>query len=57
MKKEKESKKPEAKKPEVKKSADKLYRITKPNGKVIERYNLGDYVKTYEAKGYKVEEI
>ena len=35
----------------------KLYTITKPNGKTIERYDLGSYVKTYEAKGCKVEEV
>ena len=41
----------------VKVAPKKIYKITKKNGKVIERYNLGDYVKTYEAKGYKVEEV
>ena len=30
------------------------FKITKPNGKVI---GLGDYVKTYESKGCKVEEV
>ena len=52
----KESKK-ESKKTTKKPSGAKLYRITKKNGKVIERYDLGDYVKTYEAKGFKVEEV
>ena len=41
----------------VKVAPKKLYKITKKNGKVIERYNLGGYVKKYEAKGYKVEEV
>ena len=45
------------KKPEKKPTGSKLFRITKKNGNVIERYNLGDYVKTYEAKGCKVEEV
>ena len=50
----------EAKKKETKKKAVKntgKFKITTPNGRVIERDNLGDYVKVYEAKGYKVEEI
>ena len=55
MKEKKETKK-ETKKPEVKKSGI-LYKITKPNGSVIERCDLGDYVKVYESKGYKVEEL
>ena len=33
------------------------FKITKLNGKSIIRKDLGDYVKVYEAKGYKVEEI
>ena len=33
------------------------FKITKPNGKSIYRNDLGDYVKVYEAKGCKVEEI
>ena len=35
----------------------KKYKITKSNGNVISRVNLGDLVKTYEAKGWKVEEV
>ena len=50
-----ETKKKETKKKVVKKSGK--FKITKPNGRVIERENLGDYVKVYEAKGCKVEEI
>jgi len=54
-----------AKKKEVKKEAKKevkkkvsvsKFKITKPNGRVIYRENIGDYVKVYEAKGCKVEE-
>lgn len=50
--------KKEAKK-EVKKEVKKSikYKITKPNGNVIYRYDLGDYVKVYESKGRKVEEV
>ena len=33
------------------------FKITKLNGKSIFRKDLGDYVKVYKAKGYKVEEI
>ena len=33
------------------------FKITKPNGRVIYRNNLGDYVKVYKSKGCKVEEI
>ena len=33
------------------------YKITKPNGRVIYREGLGDYVKRYESKGCKVEEV
>ena len=33
------------------------YKITKANGNVIYREDLGDLVKTYEAKGWKVEVI
>tara|TARA_R100001594_G_scaffold126983_1_gene164487 strand:+ start:5058 stop:5219 length:162 start_codon:yes stop_codon:yes gene_type:complete len=40
----------------TKKSSGK-FKITKPNGKMIYRDNLGDYVKIYESKGYKVEEV
>lgn len=32
------------------------YKITKPKS-VIYRYDLGDYIKVYEAKGYKVEKV
>ena len=52
---EKKEVKKESKK-ETKKSSGK-FKITKPNGKVIYRSDLGDYVKTYEAKGFKVEEV
>ena len=45
----------ESKKVEVKSSGK--FKITKPNGRVIYRENLGDYVKAYEAKGCKVEEV
>tara|TARA_Y100001973_G_C5185330_1_gene327460 strand:- start:85 stop:261 length:177 start_codon:yes stop_codon:yes gene_type:complete len=47
--------KKESKKVEVKSSGK--FKITKPNGRVIYRENLGDYVKAYEAKGCKVEEV
>lgn len=50
----KEAKK-EVKKEVVVKSSK--FKITKPNGKSIYRNDLGDYVKVYEAKGCKVEEI
>tara|TARA_R110000824_G_scaffold149085_1_gene319164 strand:- start:23 stop:184 length:162 start_codon:yes stop_codon:yes gene_type:complete len=33
------------------------FKITKPNGKVVYRNDLGDYVKVYESKGCKVEEV
>ena len=33
------------------------FKITKANGSVIYRDNLGDYIKVYESKGFKVEEI
>ena len=33
------------------------FKITKPNGRIIYRENLGDYVKVYESKGCKVEEV
>ena len=35
----------------------KKFEITKPNGNVIYRENLGKYVKVYESKGYKVKEL
>ena len=50
----KSDKKVEKKKP-VKKSG--LFKITKRNGRIIHRSDLGDYVKVYEAKGCKVEEV
>ena len=50
-----EAKKKETKKKSVKKTG--TFKITKPNGRVIHRDNLGDYVKVYEAKGCKVEEV
>ncbi len=50
------SKKKEVK--EVKKVESVMkYKITKPNGKVIYREGLGDYVKVYKSKGCKVEEV
>ena len=49
MAKAKTSKKAKSKKP-IK------YKITKPKG-IIYRYDLGEYVKIYEAKGYKVEQV
>lgn len=49
MAKSKNSKKAKVKKP-VK------YKITKPKS-VIYRYDLGDYAKVYEAKGYTVEKV
>ena len=47
------------KKKPVKKSSTsvKKYKITKSNGNEILREDLGDLVKTYEAKGWKVEEV
>tara|TARA_R100001530_G_scaffold70183_1_gene49713 strand:- start:36 stop:188 length:153 start_codon:yes stop_codon:yes gene_type:complete len=42
-------------KKEVKSSGK--YKITKSNGNVIYREGLGDYVKVYESKGWKVEEV
>ena len=45
-----------ATKKEAKKSSGK-FKITKSNGNVIFRDNLGAYVKIYESKGCKVEEI
>ena len=39
-----------------KKSSGK-FKITKPNGNIIYRDNLGTYVKVYESKGCKVEEV
>tara|TARA_R110002012_G_scaffold55981_3_gene143005 strand:- start:2257 stop:2412 length:156 start_codon:yes stop_codon:yes gene_type:complete len=43
-------------KKETKKTSGK-FKITKPNGNVIYRTDLGDYVKVYESKGCKVEEV
>ena len=47
------------KKETKKKPAKKVmkFKITKANGRVIYRENLGEYVKTYETKGCKVEEV
>tara|TARA_R110000824_G_scaffold178361_12_gene358037 strand:+ start:759 stop:926 length:168 start_codon:yes stop_codon:yes gene_type:complete len=54
----KEDKKPvKTTKKKAEPKSKKLYKITKPNGNTIERYDLGSYVKTYEAKGFKVEEV
>lgn len=48
----------EKKKPKKKNSkGSNKFKITKPNGKIIFRENLGEYVKVYESKGCKVEEI
>ena len=33
------------------------YKVTKSNGNVIYRDDLGEYVKKYESKGWKVEEV
>ena len=49
-----DKKKVEKKKP-VKKTGKFI--ITKPNGRIIHRNNLGDYIKVYKSKGYKVEEV
>tara|TARA_R100001082_G_C4354302_1_gene156028 strand:+ start:1174 stop:1326 length:153 start_codon:yes stop_codon:yes gene_type:complete len=40
-----------------KETADKNYKITTDTGQIIFRKNLGDYIKVYEAKGFKVEEV
>ena len=48
--------KKEPKKTEKKKSSGK-FKITKPNGNVIYRAGLGNYVKVYESKNCKVEEV
>ena len=53
--KKKEVKKEDKKEVKKKVSVSK-FKITKPNGRVIYRENIGDYVKVYEAKGCKVEE-
>tara|TARA_R100000655_G_C2959952_1_gene188720 strand:- start:369 stop:542 length:174 start_codon:yes stop_codon:yes gene_type:complete len=45
------------KKPAKPASKNIKYKITKQNGNVMYRENLGEYVKIYESKGYKVEEI
>ncbi len=52
----KETKKSTKKEKKETKSSGK-YKITKSNGNVIYREGLGDYVKVYESKGWKVEEI
>ena len=46
-------------KKEVKKEVKKAvkYKVTKSNGNVIYRYDLGEYVKKYESKVWKVEEV
>ena len=49
--------KKEAKKADKKVKSSGKYKITKPNGKVIYIEGLGDYVKIYESKGCKVEEV
>ena len=51
------SKKTKKKVEKVQKKSLSKFKITKPNGRVIYRENIGDYIKTYEAKGCKVEEI
>ena len=50
-----EAKKKASKKKEVKSSVK--FKITKPNGGVIYREDLGDSIKIYESKGCKVEEV
>ena len=50
-----DAKKKASKKKEVKSSVK--FKITKPNGGVIYREDLGDYVKVYKSKGCKVEEV
>ena len=38
--------------------ADKVYNITKANGKVIQRTNIADVMmKRYKENGWKVEEV
>ena len=54
-KKEKKVTKKETKKPLVDKSLE--YKITKSNGGVIFRKDIGEYKKVYESKGWKVEEV
>ena len=41
----------------AKKKSSGKFKITKPNGNVIFRENLGSYVETYKKKGCKVEEV
>ncbi len=50
-----EEKKKEVKKKEVKKTG--MLKITKLNGSVIEREEVGGVADLYKAKGYKVEEV
>ena len=54
-KKDKKVTKKETKKPVDVKSVE--YKITKSNGGVIFRKDIGDYKKVYESKGWKVEEV
>ena len=50
--------KKESKKTDSNPKKDKLYKITKSNGSVIQRTGKGDYFKKlYESKGWKVEEV
>lgn len=49
--------KKESKKTESKSKKNKLYNITKSNGRTIQRSGKEDYIKKlYESKGWKVEE-
>ena len=50
-----EEKKKEVQKKEVKKTA--MFKLTKLNGSVIEREEVGGVADLYKAKGYKVEEV
>ena len=53
----KDPKKPAKKAVKKQKKLSQKFKITKPNGRVIFRENLGDYVKIYESKGCKVEGV
>ena len=46
-----------AEKKATKKKSTGKFKITKKNGRVIYRENLGSYVSTYKSKGFKVEEV
>ena len=54
----KESKKTDSKTKKDKPISDKLFNITKSNGRTIQRSGKEDYIKKlYESKGWKVEEL